>query len=65
MQRYSALQAVEPNSETSSVAGEPHCGQRTWRAVGSRVSGIGPVVDGRRPGRRDAGGGERGAARAG
>ena len=62
VQRYCALQAVEPNSETSSVAGESHCGQRTWRAVGSRVSGIGPDVDGRRAGRGDAGRGERGAA---
>ena len=50
MQRYCALQAVEPNSETSSVAGESHCGQRTWRAVGSSVSGIGPVVEGAGPG---------------
>ena len=42
VQRYSALQAVEPNSETSSVAGESHCGQRTWprgRLRGSAGSG--------------------------
>ena len=50
MQRYSALQAVEPNSEISSVRGEPHCGQRIWRAVGSSVSGIGPDVEGAGPG---------------
>ena len=50
MQRYWALQAVEPNSETSSVALESHCGHRTCRAVGSSVSGIGPEVDGAGPG---------------
>ncbi len=49
-QRYCALQAVEPNSETSSVAGDPHWGQRTWRAVGISDSGIGPLLDGAGPG---------------
>src|SRR5690606_28832523 len=41
--RRSALQEVEPKRDTSSVSGEPHCGQGTCRRGGSRASGTGPV----------------------
>ena len=43
-QRRSALQAVAPNSESSSVSAEPQSGQDAVRRVGPRFSGTGPAA---------------------
>ena len=50
MQRYDALQAVGPNSETTSTAGEAQRGQVSARRVGIRLSGTGPSRRGAAPG---------------
>ena len=44
--RRSAVHAVGPKRDSSSVARDPHCGQGTTVDGASSVSGIGPSVRG-------------------
>jgi hypothetical protein len=49
-QRRSALHAVAPKRDCSSVSADPHKGQRTDATGGDSVSGIGPGRRGAAPG---------------